>query len=421
MKRCLIVAVFFLLQSVLLAQSLPLQVLSEHVPAVVARLTPVGRLEAERQMKLAIALPLRDREGLTNLLQRLYDPASPDYRQYLSPARFAERFGPRREDYEAVAAFAAAHGLTVTATHANRTLLDVTGSVANIEKAFHLNLRTYSHPHENRIFYAPDAEPALDLATPVMHISGLDNYLLPHPMSLRQTPQFGVNAEVSSTGSGPGGAFMGHDFRAAYLPNVDLTGAGQSVGVLEFDGYYPSDISTYETLAWLPAVTLTNVYVDGVSGTPGKNNLEVALDIEMAVAMAPGLSSVIIYEGVEGGNTDDVLNRMATDDLANQLSASWTYPIDTETEQILQQMAAQGQSFFNSSGDGDAWIAQISTPCDNPNLTSVGGTTLTTSGPGGAYVSETVWNWENEYGVDFNGQGSGGGLSSTYTIPSWQL
>ena len=60
---------------------------------------------------------------------------------------------------------------------------------------------------------------------------------------------------------------------------------------------------------------------------------------------------MIVYEGEV---TDDILNQMATDGLANQLSASWTYPIDPETEQIFQQFAAQGQSFFNASGDSDA-------------------------------------------------------------------
>ena len=142
-----------------------------------------------------------------------------------------------------------------------------------------------------------------------------------------------------------------------------------------------------------------------------------ALDIDMAVSMAPGLSSVIVYEGEV---PDDVLNRMATDDLANQLSASWTYSTDSETEQIFQQFAAQGQSFFNASGDGDAYVGEVAPPSDDPNITSVGGTTLATSGPGGGWVSETVWNWDVEYGSEYDGEGTGGGISTTYAIPAWQ-
>ncbi|MGD0412956.1 MAG: choice-of-anchor tandem repeat GloVer-containing protein, partial [Verrucomicrobiota bacterium] len=417
MKACLRIGAVFCLQFATAAQPAQPQLLPGHVPAAVAHLTAVGRLEGSRELQLAIGLPLRNKAELTNLLQAIYNPASPDYRHYLTPAQFAERFGPTEQDYRAVTEFAVANGLKVAATHPNRTLLDVAGTVSSIEKALHVTMRTYAHPREKREFYAPDAEPSLDLAAPVLHISGLDNYLLPHPMNLRKLPGGGAMGLLPATGSGPGGAYMGNDFRAAYVPGLALTGTGQSVGLLEFDGYYPSDITNYAGLAGLPAVPLKNVLLDGFNGVPGGGNIEVALDIDMAVCMAPGLSSVIVYEGEE---PDDVLNRMATDDLANQLSASWTYPIDAETEQIFQQFGAQGQSFFNAAGDGDAYVGPVSPPSDDPNLTSVGGTTLTTSGPGGAWVSETVWNWDVEFGADYDGEGTGGGISATYPIPFWQ-
>ena len=421
MKTSLRISTLFCLQLATIAQPVQTQSLQGHVPAAVAHLTPVGRLEAARELKLAIGLPLRNKEGLTNLLQRIYDPTSPDYHHYLTPAQFAETFGPTEEDYRAAMGFATANGLKVTATHPNRALLDVVGSVSNIEKAFHVTMRTYSHPREKRVFYAPDVEPSLDLATPVLHIGGLDNYLLPHPMSLRKKPLGGSAGAVPASGSGPGGAYMGNDFRAAYVPGLALTGTGQSVGLLEFDsGYYQSDIAAYESLAGLPNVPVKAVLLDGYDGAPGYGNDEVSLDIEMAISMAPGLASVIVYEG---DVTDDILNRMATDGLANQLSASWTYGIDAVTDQIFQQFAAQGQSFFNASGDSDAYTADtgIPTPADDPNITSVGGTTLTTTGPGGAWLSETVWNWGVEYGTYYDGTGGSGGISTTYPIPAWQL
>ncbi len=329
-----------------------------------------------------------------------------------------DRFSPTAEDYQAVTAFARANGLKVTGTHSNRTLLDVAGSVSNIEKTFHVTMRTYRHPKENREFYAPDVEPSLEITVPVLHIAGLNNYIEPHPMNLKRNAQSGFSGAVIAGGSGPQGTFMGNDFRAAYIPGTSLNGAGQAVALVEFDGYYPKDISAYASIAGLPAVPLTNVYLNGFSGVPGQNNLEVALDIDMAACMAPGLASVIVYEGEMA---DDVLNRIATDGLASQVSASWTYPVDAETEQIFQQFAAQGESFFNAAGDGDAWLGRIASPCDDPNITVVGGTTLTTSGPSGAWVSETVWNWDIEDGPAYDGRGTGGGISTTYAIPSWQL
>src|SRR5712671_6943116 len=162
------------------------QVLRGHVPQAVARLTPVNRLPPSKRLNLALGLPLRNRDALTTLLQQLYDPASPGYRKWLTPAEFAEKFGPTEQDYQAVVDFSEANGLRVTVKHPNRVVLDVEGAVADIEKALHLTLRVYQHPNEPRSFYAPDAEPSLDLAVPILEIGGLDTYALPHPRHKEQ-------------------------------------------------------------------------------------------------------------------------------------------------------------------------------------------------------------------------------------------
>ncbi len=396
------------------------QVLHGHVPAVVARLQPIGHLDGANHLKLAIGLPLRDQAGLSKLLQQIYDPTSPNYHHYLTPAQFAERFGPAAADYQTLTAFATSHNLAVTGTHPNRTLLDVEASIADVEKALHVTMRVYRHPTEQRDFFAPDTEPSIDLNLPVLHISGLDNYVLPHS-NLKPLPLGPTQTNGPALGSGPGGAYWGNDFRAAYAPGVSLTGSGQKLALLEFDTYYPSDILKYEQLTGLPAVPLLNVPIDGFNSPPGVADDEVSLDIEMGIAMAPGLSEILIYEAPTNGpstTTDDMLNRMANDDLANQISASWSYPIDALTDPIFMQMAAQGQSFFNASGDSGAYPpGGVPTPSDDTNITIVGGTTLFTTGPGGAWQSEVVWSWFTAG----TGEGAGsGGISSTYAIPSWQ-
>ncbi len=105
---------------------------------------------------------------------------------------------------------------------------------------------------------------------------------------------------------------MGSDFRKAYLPGVTLTGAGQTLGLLEFDGYYTNDIASYEVSNGLPNVPLTNVLVDGFSASPGEHNDEVSVDIEMCVAMKPlwAFKKIIVYQ--TAFSADDILNRMAT-------------------------------------------------------------------------------------------------------------
>ena len=82
------------------------QLLKGQMPAAAARLQPVGRLANTNRLNLAIGLPLRNREALTNLLRQIYDPASPNYHRYLTSEQFAEQFGPAEQDYEAVKAFA---------------------------------------------------------------------------------------------------------------------------------------------------------------------------------------------------------------------------------------------------------------------------------------------------------------------------
>jgi len=409
-----------------------MQVLKGHLPEVVAGgLAPTGRLPASQQLRLAIGLPLRNRQGLTNLLQRLYDPASPLYHHYLTPEQFTASYGPEERDYLAVRRFAESHGLTVTGAPSSRMLLDVTGAVADVENAFHVHIGVYRHPAEARYFYSPDVEPSVDAGLAIADISGLNNYGLPHPKFVRKSASSAGAGAKPKSGSGPSGYYMGYDFRDAYAPGVTLTGSGQMVGLLEFDGYYASDIASYETVAGLPAVPLQTVLLDGYNGTPttGKEsgNPEVSLDIEMAVCMAPGLSKIVIYEAGPDGLPNDVLNAMATSNQIAQLSCSWGWsggPSAT-TDNIFIKMAAQGQSFFDAAGDSDAFTTGASSAngVDNPSLdnapsscpyiTVVGGTTLSTTGPGGSWSSETVWNWGG-------GQGTSGGISSYYSIPIWQ-
>ena len=233
-------------------------------------------------------------------------------------------------------AFAKANGLTVTGTHPNRTLLDVRGSVADIEKVCHVTLRLYSHPKEARTFYAPDAEPSLDLDIPVLHISGLDNYVVPRPMNLKAASSNNVsNAKPDGTGSGSGGTFLGNDFRAAYVPGRFAHWRWANGLACWFDsGFYASDITAYETLAGLPKHAGAGSFIGRIQRRRGQRQRdEVSLDIEMAIS-----HGARTFQGatcMKAPRRIDILNRMATDNVAKQLSSSWTYPIDANSEPDL--------------------------------------------------------------------------------------
>jgi len=388
--------------------------LQSQAPPVVARMKAIASLPSTNQLQLAIGLPLRDQEGLDALLKQIYDPASASFHQFITPEQFVESFGPTEMDYQTVIDFMEKNGLKVTGVHPNHLVLDVAGSVEDIEKVFQLTIRVYQHPKEQRIFYAPDTTPSVDaaLAIALLSIDGLDNYSLPRPASLHLAP----NNPTPNVGSGPGSTYMGKDFRQAYVPGTPLTGAGQSVALVQFDGYYASDITAYATLAGLPPVTLSNVAVNGGIATPGTDNIEVALDIEMAMSMATNLASILVYEAPKGTTWPTILSRIANDNLAKQIGCSWgggSANPNAAAELIFKQMAAQGQSFFCASGDADAYVGAAVFPDDSTNITVVGGTTLSTT-TGHNRISETTWN-------SGGGLGTGGGISTIYPIPAWQL
>jgi subtilase family serine protease len=374
------------------AQAAPRTALTAHVPPAVAsgQARLIGQLPSDERLSLAISLPLRNESALDELLGRLYDPQSPNYRQYLSVAEFTERFGPTQDDHDALVRFAASNGLTITGTRANRLVVDLEGSVADIERTLHVTMGSYAHPVENRAFYSPDREPTLDLDVPVLHISGLDNYTPPYSKMVRSTPVAGAK----STGSGPKGQFIGSDMRAAYYGSGPLTGAGQSVGLFELAGYELSDVQLYFQQVNQPLnVPVTGVALNGASLScpPSQcDDSEQVLDIEMAISMAPGLSQVVVYVGKKDVS---IFSQMAADNTSKQLSCSWGWnDNESSLDPIFKEFASQGQSVFVATGDsGSHTGAGTVWPADDPYVIAVGGTDLTTNGPGGSWASETGW------------------------------
>ena len=393
------------------------QVLSGHVPAAAAHQTPLRPVPATNHLSLAIGLPLRNQELLDTLLGQIDDPLSTNYQHFMTSEEFAQTFGPTEEDYETLKRFAVANGLAVTHTFSNRTLLDVDGSVSDIEKAFHVHLHFYQHPTEPRMFFAPDSVPSLDLALPVLGICGLDNFIIPRPTG-RMFPLEENPYPQPQGGSGPGGLFMGSDFRKAYAPGTTLNGSGQIVALVQFGGYFVSDITGYETQAGLPNVPLQNILLDGFNGASNVFSVEVTADIELVIAMAPGLSKVTVYEGI---SADNILNQIATDNTAKQISASYTFAEDAMTVQAYRQFRMQSQAYFNAAGDGGAFIGSggAGEPAVDTNVTAVGGTVLSTD-QAGNWVSETVWN-NNYFAPGGTNGGGNGGFSSTFPIPPYQL
>ena len=418
------------------AEAAPARVrLAGDTPAAVATARRLGRLGGAAPVTAVMTFPLRRPEELTDLLSRLQDPADPLYGQYLTPAEFAARFSPTQRDYDAAARYAKAEGLTVTGTQPNRLLLEISGPAARMEAAFGVHLTRYQSA-DGRIFHAPDAAPSVPRALSgiLSGVAGLSSAALRRPHSIRRLDTAIRRAAAQgarTAGSGPDGGLAPQDIKTAYgLGASALTGSGQTLALFELDGYTPSDIAGYEAQFGLPSVPLQNVLLNTATGAAGTDADEVTLDIELQLALAPGASKLIVYE--TGGTDAQVLacySRIASDNLAKQVSTSWgldeqenTSSLIQSENTIFQQMAAQGQTIYAAAGDSGAYDSgtrrdglRVDDPASQPYVCGVGGTTLTTAAPGGAYASETVWN----SGTVQNGAG-GGGVSSVWPIPSWQ-
>jgi subtilase family serine protease len=419
-------------------QAQPQQLLTRHVRDEVAngRAQFVGQLPATQTLRFDIVLPLRDRAGLQNFVQDVQDPTSRSYHQFLTPQEVTARFGPSQEDWDALVAFARASGFEIISGNREERDLGLTGTVANIEKAFHVTMGTYHDPTEDRTFFAVDREPTVDLPFQLWHITGLDNDSRPHPMYVKKSDYakaHGVdpNKVVShaTTGSGPSASFLGSDMRAAYYSGTALTGTGQNIALFEFAGTDLADLTTYyknagQTEPYTPTLISTGGFGTGCvdSGSSACDDTEQTLDMTQAMGMAPG--STMLYMYVCGdvlasgsGSISDtacISAMVSTTDapLSKQISCSWGWtPADPSTlDPYFEQMASQGQNFFAASGDSSAWSASNEAwPADDANIVSVGGTDLTTSSAAGPWKSETAW------------ADSGGGVSpDSIAIPSWQ-
>jgi subtilase family serine protease len=327
----------------------------------------VGRVPPTTQLTLTIGLVIKNMTGLTAAADQASDPKSPSYRKYLSPEQFADQFGASPADYQTLLSWGSSNHLAVTA-HKNRFVATFAGSVADIEKALDIQLSYRKRPDGTQ-FFAPNVEPSLELALPVEHIGGLENFILPK----------------RAGGSGPGGTYQGMDYRHAYAPSVTLTGAGQTIGIFmarTSDGFNQIDINSYATLINQSFLPVQEVPAGTVTTAGGEGTL----DVDMALSMAPAAQIVGFF-----GDHTEILTNMADRSDIKQFTSSWTWYNGTTTDTcLMEELALQGQSFFQITGDAAAYTMGMfptysrgTLDCRQfPYITLVGGTSLNMSDNG---------------------------------------
>jgi kumamolisin len=338
---------------------------------------------------------------------------------YLSREEFAARNGADPADFAAVRAFAEAQGLTVVLEHAARRTVVLSGTVAQFNAAFKVQLQRMQHDTCSYRGRTGSIELPNSLQGVVEAVLGLDS-----------RPQAAAHFRIRPAASA---ATSFTPIQVASLYGFPAsTGAGQCVALIELGGgFRPADLSTYFTGLGVGSPTVTAVSVDHAQNTPtGDANGpdgEVMLDIEVVGAIVPEATVAVYFApNTDAGFLDAITT--AIHDTTNKpsvISISWGGPESTWTSQAMTAMddafqaaASMGITVCIASGDNGSSDGvtdgsdHVDFPASSPFALACGGTSLKASSS--AISGEVVWN------DGTNGGASGGGVSAFFATPTWQ-
>src|SRR5882757_7119492 len=406
-----------------------------------------GAVAPERQLDLYVALEPRDPAALESFAEEVATPGSSVSGEYLSVPQFATRFGPTAAQVATVRSALAGQGLEVGAPSANNLSLPVTATAAEAEAAFGTALDRVVSAGARGAFANRSAPRVPAVAAPyVQGVLGLDNLKESHRADARDesttagpSPAATTSvvtggpqpcAEAIATGTTEHGNTIDQIASAYDLPGfygAGNFGAGQTVALLELEPFLPEDIEDFQTCYG----THTSVEAVEVGKGPGPykgEDGEAAMDIENLVGLAPE-AHIVVYQAKNEGDAEiKILTQYVTENRAKVMSSSWGIcePEEEESEMaamntLLQEAAAQGQSFFVAAGDygsTDCWTSgnddrtlQVDFPGSSPFATDVGGTRMEAVGA----PTNFLWNSAPAWGA------GGGGRSAHFAMPDYQL
>jgi kumamolisin len=408
--------------------SRPIERGTRHAGQVPASAAPVAFVDAGptpgRQaidFELELAVPGRD--AMQAYALGVTDPASPDYRRFLTADEIGRRFGLDDEAIRRVTDWASANGLTVGDVSPQRIGIAVRAPVRDVEAAFDVTLRDFVDSQGHR-YHAPVETPLIppELDGLVTAVTGLDARPTERP------------AFIAPIAAGPAGGLTPAVIDRAYelegLRAQGLHGEGQTVAIVSLDTFDADDVAKFDRMAGTSGPRVQRVKVNGGFDRPGDDQDEVNLDIDVIRAVAPK-AQIINYESPNrSGALANVVDRIVADGKAEIISISWgsCEPVRSpdglsRLARSLAAAAAAGITVFVASGDHGAYgcIDQdrqdlriaVDSPASDVNVVAVGGTYASML-PDGTYIGEAGWE------EPLTGWAPGGGLSVVYGRPSWQ-
>lgn len=342
-----------------------------------------------------------------------------DISQRMTRAAFARQNGAHAATIKLVRAFAAEYGLKATGPEPGRVAIQLTGSVAKMQKAFGVRLST--HDRDGQTYRIREGSIYLpqELLGHVTAVLGLDN----RPQA---QAHFRILARATNTSYTPVQVGQLYGFPTG------ATAVGQTIGIIELGGgFRTADLKAYFQSLNLPVPSVTAVPVDGGKNTPGNANGadgEVMLDIEVCGAIAPGANIAVYFApNTDQGFIDAISS--AVHDSTNKPSvisiswggpeSSWTAQATAALDSACQAAAALGVTIIVACGDNGSTDGvsdssnHVDFPASSPHVLACGGTKLL--GSGSTITSEVVWNE-----LAANEGATGGGVSTIFPLPIWQ-
>jgi len=408
--------------------------------------------------------------ALRTLLDNQQDKNSPNYHKWLTPEQFGNAFGPSDADMQTIVGWLQSHGFQVAAPSKGRTVIEFTGSASQVQEAFHTTIHKYLVNGEQH--WANSSDPSIPTAlTPVVGgVYTLHNFVKrAHYRRLNETfeAKFRPGLPPAFTASNGAHAVVPADLATIYNINplynatpTPINGSGISIAVVGRSDIILQDITDFRSVFAINGPT-PQVIVNGPDpgDVPG-DDFEATLDVSWAGGIAPGAQVYFVNSAITDTTDGVILSEVyiVENNLANVMTASFggceaRFGAEASFDAgLAEQAAAQGISFFASSGDAGA------EDCDDPNseavatgpisadlpgttpfVTAVGGTMFNENGNNAAfwntndnqtnlgsaikYIPEDVWNEScpaSSCGANANIAAGGGGASTIFTKPSWQ-
>jgi kumamolisin len=385
------------------------------------------RCSPKETVRVTVHVRRRDAEGFDKLVKQMQQGGARQTK-HLTPAEFQKRFGADPAHLEAVEVFANHHGLKVEQTDPQRSIVILSGTAAKMSAAFNVTLRHYKH--SGRTFrireggiYVPKS-----LKDAITGVFGLDN----RPTA---KPQFRILRPKKRPAAGS--ADVSYDptqVASLYKFPPNTSGKGETIGIIELGGgYSDQDISTYfSNLGISQAPQVSAVSVDGgqnsPSGDPNSADGEVALDIEIAGAVAPSAGQKVFFApNTDQGFLDAISSAVHDPDVTlisiswGQSESGWTAQALSSFDQAFQSAGLMGKTVFVAAGDNGSsdGVADgnnhVDFPASSPSVVACGGTKLIAAPGNSSIASETVWN-EQAQGLG----ATGGGVSNSFRLPAYQ-